>query len=356
MQVYHVRGVRHDAVIFAETPKDAIDQAIEQGLVGEWEDPHAVHVPLPKGYRIVYDRLEGSTEQAKLPLDIDPPAPDKPHTITTSGMKVYDNWRYNIVVDAGAPAVVWKAQQDTFGSNTSVPGRSRLASENSENALAWNLFRSLERAGRLDVVARALGLEDEFQVLYWRRPWDRAEPLPEIDAALEQIEPGYSFHSETAIMLKGRRYLVMVEGSLGKPGAQIRPWERISKTPVPALYEAPLRDLLVDMSRWEETMRRFYQLLRHLVLANALCQAEVWGLKPHLLAIVNQLNRHADLRPHAQEFLDFQHSLRLPAARTHLLTWQTLLVLAQATFDPIVRPLLDHAARLSYLQPPEGSG
>jgi hypothetical protein len=356
MQVYHVRGVRHDAVILAETAEDAIDQAIEQGLVGEWEDPHAEHVPLPKGYRIVYDRLEGATEQAALPLNIAAPAPDKPHTVTTSGVKVYDDWRDNVVVDADAPAVGWKAQQDTFGSNTSAPGRSRLASENSENALAWNLFRSLEKAGRLDVVARALGLEDEFQVLYWRRPWDRAEPLPEIDAALEQIEPGYSFHSETAIMLKGRRYLVMVEPTLGKPGAQIRPWERISKTAIPALYETPLQDLLVDMSRWEETMRRFYQLLRHLILADALCQDAVWGLEPRLMAIVNELNRHAGLRSHAKEFADFQRALRLPQEHTQLFTWQTLLARAKATFDPGIQPLLDHVARLSYLQPLEGSG
>jgi hypothetical protein len=71
---------------------------------------------------------------------------------------------------------------------------------------------------------------------------------------------------------------------------------------VRASYEAPLRALLADMSDWQEPMRRFYQLLRHLVLANELCRRGVWGLEPHLLAIVNQLNRHASLRPHAEEF------------------------------------------------------
>jgi hypothetical protein len=53
--------------------------------------------------------------------------------------------------------------------------------------LSWNLFRTLERTGHLDVVARALGLEDEFQVLYWYRFWDATEPLPEIKAALDQL-------------------------------------------------------------------------------------------------------------------------------------------------------------------------
>jgi hypothetical protein len=112
----------------------------------------------------------------------------------------------------------------------------------------------------------------------------------------------------------------MVESKLGKPGARIRAWERTGNRPVPASYEAPLRALLVDMDDWGDTMRRFYQLLRHLVLANELSRPEVWGLEPHLLAIVNGLNVHASLRPHANEFEQFRNHLRLPAERTHLLT------------------------------------
>jgi hypothetical protein len=355
VKVYHVCGLRHQAVVFAKTPEEAVAQVIERGLVGDWEAPEAIEVPLPKGYRIVYDPLIGSMEQTELPLSVDEPEPDPPHTITRSGVKVYHHWRDNIVVDTDAPPVVWKAGRGTFGSNTGVPGQPYLASENSEDAFSWNLFRTLEKAGRLDVVTRALGLEDDFQVLYWYRPWDAADPLPEIREALNRVEPWGKirgrFQTETDIILKGQRYLVMVESKLGKPGAHIRPWERTSRTPVPATYEAPLRALLTDMHNWPETMRRFYQLLRHLVLANELCHPEVWGLGPHLLAIVNELNIHASLRTHAEAFEQFRKHLRLPAERTHLLTWQTLLARAEATLDPAVRPLLTHARRLSSLQP-----
>lgn len=71
----------------------------------------------------------------------------------------------------------------------------------------------------------------------------------------------------------------------------------------------------------------------------------------NLLAIVNELNRHASLRPHAEEFENFRKHLRLPAERIHLLTWQELLARAGATMDPAVRPLLTPARRLSSLQP-----
>jgi hypothetical protein len=352
LKVYHIHSIRRPTVIFAETPEEAIAQAIERGLARPWETPKAVEVPLPKGYRIIYDPLVGSMEQAELPLSLDEPEPDKPHTITRSGVKVYDDWRDNIVVDPEAPPLVWKAERDLFGGHTGVPGRPYLASENSEDALSWNLFRSLEKAGRLDVAARALGLEDDFQVLYWYRPWDAADSLPEISEALNRVETGRGQQTETDIILKGQRYLVMVESKLGKPGARIRPWERGRRSPVPASYEAPLRDLLKDMHDWQETMRRFYQLLRHLVLANELCRPGVWDLEPHVLAIVNELNRNASLRPHAEEFENFRKRLRLPAERTHLLTWQELLARAEATLDPAVRPLLAHARRLSSLQPP----
>ncbi len=48
MKVYHVQGIRHNAIIFAETQEEAIAQAAEQGLVGDWESPDAIEVPCPE--------------------------------------------------------------------------------------------------------------------------------------------------------------------------------------------------------------------------------------------------------------------------------------------------------------------
>ncbi|MDO8727409.1 MAG: hypothetical protein Q7J35_15170 [Candidatus Methanoperedens sp.] len=59
MKVYHVQGIRHNAVIFAETPEEAIDQAAEQDLVDDWEGPEAIEVPPPRGYRLIYYLEDG---------------------------------------------------------------------------------------------------------------------------------------------------------------------------------------------------------------------------------------------------------------------------------------------------------
>jgi hypothetical protein len=353
MKVYQVCGIRHQAVVFAFSSEEAVAQAVERGLVGDWEAPDAVEVALPRGYRLKYDPLL-AVEQPELPLSFAPPEPEPPHVITSSGVKVFDDWRDNIVVDPDAPPLLWKAERGLFGTHTSVPGRPYLASENSEDALSWNLFRTLERTGHLDTVARVLRLEDEFQVLYWYRPWNGMEPLPEVKAALDRVEPGKGYQTETDVILKGQRYLVMVESKLGRPGAHVRAWERGGGgSRIPPGYEEPLHALLIDMQNWEVTMRRFYQLLRHLILANELCRPDGWPLEPHLLAVVNDLNTNRNADSHASEFEHFRRCLCIAPERTHLLTWQELLVRGEATLDPGVRPLLTHARRLRYLRPIE---
>ena len=110
------------------------------------------------------------------------------------------------------------------------------------------------------------------------------------------------------------------------------------------------------MADWQGTMRRYYKLLHPLILAHELGQGDGWRQEPHLLVIVNALNRQYTLRSHEEDFYYFQRHLLLPTERTHLVTWQALLDRAKATFEPGVRPLLDHAAELSYLQPPKAAG
>ncbi len=55
MKAYHVEGIRHCAVVFAETSEEAIAQAAEQGSVGKREAPSAVEVPSPRDHQIIYD-------------------------------------------------------------------------------------------------------------------------------------------------------------------------------------------------------------------------------------------------------------------------------------------------------------
>lgn len=52
MKVYHVHGIRHQAVAFGAKPEEAVAQALAGGDVGDWEMPEAVEIPLPDGYAL----------------------------------------------------------------------------------------------------------------------------------------------------------------------------------------------------------------------------------------------------------------------------------------------------------------
>jgi len=52
MNVYRVYGIRHQTVVFAATPEEAVAQALAGGEVGGWEMLEAEEVPLPEGYAL----------------------------------------------------------------------------------------------------------------------------------------------------------------------------------------------------------------------------------------------------------------------------------------------------------------
>jgi len=117
-----------------------------------------------------------SAEQAELRLSVDRPASGPPYIITLSGIKVPANWGGNIVVDAQAPTVTWKAIRGPFGSPTSIPGASRPSSENTEDAL---FVGPLPRPGKDGVAERdhaAPRLPRRLPGVYWRLTLDAAHP------------------------------------------------------------------------------------------------------------------------------------------------------------------------------------
>lgn len=49
---YHVSGIRHSAIVYAESPEEAIKIATQPGRVGDWEDPtaHLIGSEMPEYY------------------------------------------------------------------------------------------------------------------------------------------------------------------------------------------------------------------------------------------------------------------------------------------------------------------
>jgi len=81
----------------------------------------------------------------------------------------------------------------------------RLGNENSEDALTWNVLRSLQEAGCLSIAARVLAdaeavteITAEPELFFWGRrlELDRAEAWTELQTVRDELEPGQGQQTE----------------------------------------------------------------------------------------------------------------------------------------------------------------
>lgn len=260
------------------------------------------------------------------------------------GVCVYTDYRENIIIDADHPILNWKAEKKTerlrpnwfpISIRSKFPdGFPYIASENSEDALSWNLFRSLQSTGKLGLVTETLNLGIDIETLYfWQHRLDQwSEQIdPEIQGVLDEMEPwgkgGRRQQTETDIILRGKHHIIMVESKLGKPETIIKAWGRSGPTnrPTPPDYLEFMTKLGVKLFKdsfdFDQDGRRFYQLFRNYLLGAALSQK--WNTEFSLLTIVNSMNSNLEGRSHKEEFKIFQDLLVEPG-NTFLITWQEL--------------------------------
>lgn len=261
----------------------------------------------------------------------------------TTTVELRPTWQENVCVYTHCPAIQWKGSQKK--------DERHIRNPHSEDALTWQVFRSLEVAGLLDTfVGDLLGMSDHYRVYYWQRPWYQYVIDPAIDRALGEVEPYHRAHNrqhtETDLILRGNRTLVMAEMKLGHQETWPNGWRQSAGSPLVDDYEPWVRPLLKDPATWRDTMKRFAQLYKNLVLGRRL--AELWApsgtpLELHLLAVVNgsagQRLVDGSVSTYRAEFEDFRATSSLPAHRLHLLEWQEI----RRWMSGIPRPELDFA-------------
>ena len=84
--------------------------------------------------------------------------------------KVVEDYRQRIIVDADNPILAFKSSRDRYAGllgQQKYAGLPHLGSSRSEDALTWNLFRSLQKAGKLGVVSSELHIGQPRGLLLW---------------------------------------------------------------------------------------------------------------------------------------------------------------------------------------------
>ena len=271
--------------------------------------------------------------------------------LSKSGVGIYTDYRENVIVDPDNPILKWKADKK----KERLPdGSPYIASENSEDILSWNVFVSLQRAGKLSLITSLIQVPQcEEELYFWQHAISQqSQDIDhEIQFVLDEIEPwgrnAESQQTETDIILRGRSHIVMVESKLGKPNQIVKAWVRggsQSRTMRPEYLKVMQQlgpKLFNDSFDFQQDGRQFYQLFRNYLLGATL--SAKWNTTFSFLAIVNGLNHNLERRSHREEFQHFQSKLVQPS-NTFLITWQEIwnVLLQDSGLSGLKKWLLKH--------------
>jgi len=218
--------------------------------------------------------------------------------------RVVADYRQRIFVDADSPLLAFKANRDRYTnlpSQKSHAGKPYLGSWNSEDALTWNVFRSLQKAGQLGILTNRLRIGDPQALLFWT-----LAPEPDAASAELQYVTGSIIRSfdgilrgqitEPDVVILATSGIALIECKLSEPGkSPSHLWEgeldSIRKR-LP-IYRSELPDLLSSIVR-DEDVASVYQLVRLAFYAYKLGIA--FGVEPVLVSLSNAKNWSVEVR------------------------------------------------------------
>jgi hypothetical protein len=217
--------------------------------------------------------------------------PDHGIRCHSSGTYSYADVRRNLIVDAELFAT--RVIEHPFKHETH-----RFNQENSEDALSWNVFRSLQRAGSLNHVAQMLtGVQtDEEPTLYlWglRLSDDTFEPWELLIAARERFESKLPVdrpltEPDIALHLPGK-YLILIEAKFTSPNSFYveGPRQNLVSLTKSELLDIYWDDAINSLDRVKALTadRVHYQLWRNLIFAEWMASRDARTTKPYLASL-----------------------------------------------------------------------
>lgn len=272
--------------------------------------------------------------------------------------KVVRDFRQRILVDSNSPILAFKANRDRFCQTRrqeKYAGMPHLGAMNSEDALTWNVFRSLQKARRLNVVIDWLRIDigTPSAVLIWCLAPELTDAARELQFKLgdllrssDGIIPGQI--GEPDVVVQGTDGIAIIECKLGEPNkALTHLWKGSSPERIKKRLSRYRQDVpeLLRSGKTEADVEPVYQLVRMAYYAIRLGRA--CNLRPTLVSIGNQCNWHKEIRGLGKcpdevwdTLPDLLGSVQLNCINT---TWQALLrVIEKEGRDCLYQYLAEH--------------
>jgi hypothetical protein len=182
----------------------------------------------------------------------------------------------------------------------------RLGLENSEDALTWTVYRSLQEAGCLHELAHGITGEEvapEPQLFLWGLGLtdDSLQPWDLLIAARERFEsqlpvPRPLTEPDIALYLPGH-YLILIEAKFTSPNPYYtdgprQDAESLTKAELLAIYQDP-KLCFLDGRHAEKADKVYYQLWRNLVFAEWMALAAGPGTRAYHANLTRAGHEHA---------------------------------------------------------------
>lgn len=253
--------------------------------------------------------------------------------------KVVEDYRERIIVDPDSPILAFKASRDRY---TNLPNQSKyaglphLGSSQSEDAVTWNVFRSLQKARSLGIITNKLEIGQPRGILLWTL----APEIDGINADLQYVTgamirkfdgifPGQI--TEPDVIMLGTTGVAVVECKLSEPKkAPSHLWEggvdRVGRRL--RVYEEKKPRLLKDGTTDAE-VAPVYQVVRMAFYAMEL--GNYFGLESIVVSLANRRNWTVKVSKTGRSASDwwdiFIKMLGENSPRCESLFWQDLLQL-----------------------------
>ena len=207
-------------------------------------------------------------------------------------LKKYD-YRENLIIDKDNPILIQKAWRDRFSRKShwqaGYGGQAYLSKLNSEDALTWNVFRTLQlgRKPGLEVISDIFGISKVYRILFWscdvEHHGEEQQLLNILIRTIDGKHQGTMTEPDLVIITEGE--VVFVECKLNQNG-KTSPWkaqgagaEKRLKTYIEKFPE------LKSISDWKTV----YQLIRQYVFAKSL--SEYLKKKPFIIPLINGIHK-----------------------------------------------------------------
>jgi hypothetical protein len=244
-------------------------------------------------------------------------------------LKDYD-YRQNLMTDPDNPILIQKAWRDRFSAkghwDAGYGGQSYLGRPNSEDALTWNVFRSLQIAGEqgLQVISNTFRVSSVGTILFWGCDVEnRGEEQQLLNILIRTVDGKHrGTMTEPDLVMITDQEVILVECKLNPPG-RTSPWRSSSEGSAKRFGTyVELFPELAGLRDWREV----YQMVRQYVYARSL--GEHLGKRPKAIPLINK-DFEAILAPY---YSDLRNSLADEAnVFGDFVTWQDIRKMAAAS-------------------------